>query len=297
MVSDNIINGKEIAAEICKDLQSKIELLKNKYKLTPGLAVILLGDDPASKVYVGSKDKKAKLLGIHSQKINLPADISENELLDHINELNNNSDIHGILVQLPLPKHIDKNKIINAIDPEKDVDGFHIINAGKLFTNQKSLVSCTPLGCLTLIKKTIGEDLSGLNAVIIGRSNIVGKPMAELLLHENCTVTITHSRTKDIKSHCQRADIIVAAVGIAKFVKADWVREGAVVIDVGINKVGEAEDDRRLVGDVDFDNVQAKVRGITPVPGGVGPMTIACLMKNTVIAAIAQNNLTSEIEL
>jgi len=270
-----IINGKEFAAKLRALTLKEIEVSG----LKPGLAVVLVGNDPASEVYVRNKDAAAREVGIAAETIKLAADISQAELLAKIAELNKDKKIHGILVQLPLPKHIDEKAVINAIDPDKDVDGFHVINAGRAFTGQAGLVPCTPLGCILLLKDLLG-DLSGMNAVVIGRSNIVGKPMANLLLAENCTVTIAHSKTRDLPGVCAQADILVAAVGRPKMVKANWVKEGAVVIDVGINRV-----DGKLCGDVDFDEVAPKCRAITPVPGGVGPMTIACLLKNTLDAA------------
>ncbi|PIR33452.1 MAG: bifunctional methylenetetrahydrofolate dehydrogenase/methenyltetrahydrofolate cyclohydrolase FolD [Alphaproteobacteria bacterium CG11_big_fil_rev_8_21_14_0_20_44_7] len=271
----NIIDGKAFAAKLRAEIAEEIK----RDGLKPGLTVILVGDDPASHVYVANKDKAANEVGINAKTIKLPADTPEADLLGKIAELNNDSAVHGILVQLPLPKHIDENAVINAIFPDKDVDGFHVINAGRAATGQDALVPCTPLGCSLMLKDVLG-DLSGLNAVVIGRSNIVGKPMANLLLKENCTVTIAHSRTKNLAEVCAQADILVAAVGRPKMVKANWVKDGAVVIDVGINR----QDDGKLCGDVDFAEVAPKCKAITPVPGGVGPMTIACLLKNTVTA-------------
>lgn len=272
----NIIDGKAFAANYRKKIAEQI----SESGLKPGLAVVLVGDDPASHVYVRNKDKAASEVGIDAQTIKLPATTSQAELLAEIERLNNDNAVHGILVQLPLPEGLDDKEVINAISPEKDVDGFHVINAGRAATGQDSLVPCTPFGCILMLKDTLG-DLSGLNAVVIGRSNIVGKPMANLLLNENCTVTIAHSRTKDLAAVCAEADILVAAVGRPKMVKADWVKQGAVVIDVGINR-GE---DGKLCGDVDFDDVAGKCKAITPVPGGVGPMTIACLLGNVLKCA------------
>ena len=271
-----IIDGKKIAAELREELKKKILDLKSTHNNIPGLTVILVGEDPASKIYVKNKAKFAKEVGINSEVIKYPAELEEKELLNKIKELNNNDKVSGILVQLPLPKHIDKRKVIETIDHRKDVDGFHPINVGNLSSGYDSSIRCTPLGCSLLLKKA-EKNLSGKHAVVIGRSNLNGKPMTQLLLKENCTVTITHSKTKDLKAECLRADIIIAAVGIPKLVKGDWVKRDAIVIDVGINKT-----DSGLVGDVDFDEVSKVAKAITPVPGGVGPMTIACLLNNTV---------------
>jgi len=271
-----IIDGKKIAAELREELKKKVVELKSTYNATPGLTVILVGEDAPSKIYVKNKEKFAKEVGMNSEVIRYPADLEEKVLLNKIKELNKNNKVSGILVQLPLPKHIDKRKVIETIDHEKDVDGFHPINVGNLSAGYESSVPCTPLGCILLLKK-VEKNLSGKHAVVIGRSNLNGKPMTQLLLKENCTVTITHSKTKDLKAECLRADIIIAAVGIPKLVKGDWVKKGAIVIDVGINKT-----DSGLVGDVDFDEVSKVAKAVTPVPGGVGPMTIACLLNNTV---------------
>ncbi len=271
-----IIDGKKAAAELREELKKKIEKLKSTYNIVPGLTVILVGEDPASKIYVKNKQKFAKEVGMNSDVIKYSADLEEKVLLDKIKELNKNPKISGILVQLPLPKHIDKRKVIETIDHGKDVDGFHPINVGNLSSGYDSNVPCTPLGCSLLLKK-IEKNLSGKHAVVIGRSNLNGKPMTQLLLKENCTVTITHSKTKNLKAECLKADIIIAAVGIPKLVKGDWVKKGAIVIDVGINKT-----DLGIVGDVDFNEVSKVAKAITPVPGGVGPMTIACLLNNTV---------------
>ena len=271
-----IIDGKKIAAELREELKKKIAELKSTYNTVPGLTVILAGEDAPSKIYVKNKEKFAKEVGINSDVIRYPADIEEKLLLDKIKELNENDKVSGILVQLPLPKHINKRKVIETIDHGKDVDGFHPMNVGNLSSGYDSSIPCTPLGCSLLLKK-IEKNLSGKHAVVIGRSNLNGKPMAQLLLKENCTVTITHSKTRDLKAECLRADIIIAAVGIPKLVKGDWIKKGAIVIDVGINKT-----DSGLVGDVDFDSVSKVAKAITPVPGGVGPMTIACLLNNTV---------------
>jgi methylenetetrahydrofolate dehydrogenase (NADP+)/methenyltetrahydrofolate cyclohydrolase len=270
-----IIDGKKEAALLREEIKKEILLLKEKTKKVPGLSVILIGDFTPSQIYVKNKEKNSKEVGINSEVIKYPKDITEQEILNKIKELNNNPEVSGILVQLPLPKHINKEKIINAIHPKKDVDGFNPINVGNLASGYDAIIPCTPLGCLHLIKK-IEKNLTGKHAVIIGRSNLNGKPMAQLLLRENCTVTIVHSKTKDLKAECQKADILVAAVGKANLVKGDWVKKDSIIIDVGINKVEE-----KIVGDVDFESVKEKVKAITPVPGGVGPMTIACLLKNT----------------
>ena len=271
-----IINGKKVAADLRGELKKKVVELKSSYNAIPGLTVILVGEDLPSKIYVKNKEKSAIEVGINSEVIRYPDNIEEKVVLNKIKELNKNDEVSAILVQLPLPKHIDKRKVIEAIDPKKDVDGFHPVNVGNLSSGYDSTIPCTPLGCYLLIKDT-EKNLNGKHAVIIGRSNLNGKPMTQLLLKENCTVTITHSKTKDLKSECSRADIIVAAVGRPKLVKGDWVKKGAIVIDVGINKT-----DSGLVGDVDFDEVAKVAKAITPVPGGVGPMTIACLLNNTV---------------
>ena len=271
-----IIDGKKAAAELRSQLKKKVDELKSKYNAVPGLAVILVGEDAPSKIYVRNKEKSAVEVGLNSEVIRYPADLEEKALLDKIRELNNNEKVSGIWVQLPLPKHINKRKVIETIAHEKDVDGFHPMNVGNLSSGYDSSIPCTPLGCSLLIKQ-VEKNLSGKHAVVIGRSNLNGKPMTQLLLKENCTVTITHSKTKDLKAECLRADIIIAAVGIPKLVKRDWVKKDAIVIDVGINKT-----DSGLVGDVDFDEVSKVAKAITPVPGGVGPMTIACLLNNTV---------------
>jgi methylenetetrahydrofolate dehydrogenase (NADP+)/methenyltetrahydrofolate cyclohydrolase len=270
-----IIDGKAFAANVRSEIAA--EIAANKYKI--GLTVVLVGADPASQVYVKNKDKAASEVGIKANTIKLIGSVTQKELLKRIHQLNIDESVHGILVQLPLPAQIDETAVINAIAPEKDVDGFHVINAGRAVTGQDGLVPCTPYGCILMLKDVLGS-LSGLNAVVIGRSNIVGKPMANLLLNENCTVTIAHSRTKNLPEICAQADIVVAAVGKPKMVKASWVKQGAVVIDVGINRT----EDGKLVGDVDFEEVAPKCKAITPVPGGVGPMTIACLLQNTLTA-------------
>ena len=271
-----IIDGKKAAAELRSQLKKKVDELKAKYNAVPGLTVILVGEDAPSKIYVRNKEKSAVEVGLNSEVIRYPADLEEKTLLEKIRELNNNEKVSGILVQLPLPKHINKRRVIETIAHGKDVDGFHPTNVGNLSSGYDSSIPCTPLGCSLLLKQ-VEKNLSGKHAVVIGRSNLNGKPMTQLLLKENCTVTITHSRTKDLKTECLRADIIVAAVGIPKLVKGDWIKKGAIVIDVGINKT-----DLGLVGDVDFDEASKVAKAITPVPGGVGPMTIACLLNNTV---------------
>lgn len=280
------IDGKLIAHNLRKELAVEVAEFKLKHDIQPSLTVIIVGDDPASHVYVKNKVKQTKELGMISNEIILPADTSEQYLLNQIEQLNQDNSVHGILVQLPLPKHIDESVVIAAISPDKDVDGFHAMNSGRLFNGEEgALVPCTPQGCVLLVKQHLGPDLSGLHAVVIGRSNIVGKPVAMLLLQENCTVTITHSKTKNLPEVCQQADILIAAVGIAEFVKAHWVKQGATVIDVGINRITSEEGITKLVGDVDYNDVADKCGAITPVPGGVGPMTIACLLKNTLAAA------------
>ena len=270
-----IIDGKKEAQLLRNEIKKEIESIKSKNNKVPGLTVILIGDFAPSQIYVKNKEKNAKEVGINSEVVRYPKEVTEQEVLNKIKELNDNDAVSGILVQLPLPPQINKEKIINAIDPAKDVDGFHPINVGNLSSGYNATVPCTPLGCLLLIKK-VEPNLAVKHAVIIGRSNLNGKPMAQLLLKENCTVTIVHSKTKDLKTECLKADILVAAVGVANLVKADWVKENSIVIDVGINKVGD-----KIVGDVEFETVKEKTRAITPVPGGVGPMTIACLLKNT----------------
>ena len=271
-----IIDGKKIAERLREKLKKKITEFKTNLKIAPGLSVILVGEDPASQIYVKNKVKYSKEIGIDSEVIRYPENIQEKIVLDKIIELNKNQKVSGILVQLPLPQHINKQKVIETILPEKDVDGFHPINVGNLSSGYDSKIPCTPLGCLILLKE-VEKNLSGKHVVIIGRSNLNGKPMAQLLLRENCTVTITHSKTKDLKSECNKADIIIAAVGKPKLVKGDWVKKNAIVIAVGINKTING-----IVGDVDFDEVAKIAKAVTPVPGGVGPMTIACLLSNTV---------------
>jgi methylenetetrahydrofolate dehydrogenase (NADP+)/methenyltetrahydrofolate cyclohydrolase len=271
-----LIDGKKAAAELREELKQEVANLKTKHNKVPGLTVILIGDMAPSQIYVRNKEKSANEVGLKSEVIKYPDTVEEKTVLEKIEELNNDETVSGILVQLPLPKHIDKQKVIETIAPSKDVDGFHPMNVGNLSSGYESSVPCTPLGCYLMIKK-IEPNLSGKKAVVVGRSNLNGKPMTQLLLKENCTVTITHSRTKDLKAECLEADIIVAAVGIPELVKGDWVKKDAIVIDVGINKT-----ENGLVGDVAFDEVSRVAKALTPVPGGVGPMTIACLLKNTV---------------
>ena len=271
-----LIDGKKIAAELREELKIEVSELKTKYNKVPGLTVILIGDMAPSQIYVRNKEKSANEVGLNSEIIKYPDTVEEKTVLEKIVELNKDDSISGILVQLPLPKHINKQKVIETITPSKDVDGFHPMNVGNLSSGYESSVPCTPLGCYLMIKK-IEPNLSGKKAVIVGRSNLNGKPMTQLLLKENCTVTITHSKTKNLQAECLAADIIVAAVGIPELVKGDWIKKDAIVIDVGINKT-----ENGLVGDVDFKEVSKVAKALTPVPGGVGPMTIACLLKNTV---------------
>ena len=270
-----IIDGKKESEILRDEIKKEIISIKNKTNKVPGLSVILIGDLVPSQIYVRNKEKNSKEVGMNSNIIKYSKDVTEEEVLKKIKELNNDKNVSGILVQLPLPDQIGKEKIINSIDPSKDVDGFHPINVGNLASGYKAIVPCTPLGCLILIKK-VEKNLSGKHAVIIGRSNLNGKPMAQLLLKENCTVTIVHSKTKNLKEECSKADILIAAAGRAKLVKKDWVKNGSIIIDVGINQEGD-----KIVGDVSFEEVKDKAKAITPVPGGVGPMTIACLLKNT----------------
>jgi len=284
-----IIDGKAFAAKVREQVAEHVLRLKDEHGLTPGLAVVLVGEDPASQVYVKSKGKLTVEVGMNSYEHKLDADTSEEDLLALINQLNADPKVHGILVQLPLPPHMNSDLVINAIDPAKDVDGFHISNVGLLGTGQKSMVPCTPLGSLMMLRDHLGS-LSGLNAVIVGRSNIVGKPMAQLLLGDSCTVTIAHSRTKDLADVCRRADILVAAVGRPEMIPGDWLKPGATVIDVGINRI-ERDGKKKLVGDVEFASASAVAGAITPVPGGVGPMTIACLLANTLTATCRANGL------
>jgi len=286
-MSAEIIDGKEFSARIRAQVATHVARLKEENGITPGLAVVLVGEDPASQVYVRSKGKMTTEVGMKSVEHRLDADTSQQDLLALINDLNADPTIHGILVQLPLPGHLNEDLVINSIDPAKDVDGFHILNVGLLGTGQKSMVPCTPLGCLMMLREHLGP-LAGKDAVIIGRSNIVGKPMAQLLLGDSCTVTICHSKTNDLQSVVRRADIVVAAVGRPQMVPGNWIKPGATVIDVGINRI-EEDGKKRLVGDVDFASVSQVAGAITPVPGGVGPMTIACLLANTLTACCRAN--------
>jgi methylenetetrahydrofolate dehydrogenase (NADP+)/methenyltetrahydrofolate cyclohydrolase len=293
-MSATIIDGKVFAAKVRGLVSESVAKLKAEHGIKPGLAVVLVGEDPASQVYVRSKGKMTVEVGMNSVEHKLNADTSEVDLLKLIDELNNDSSIHGILVQLPLPTHLNEDLVINSINPAKDVDGFHISNVGLLGTGQKSMVPCTPLGCLMMLRDYHGS-LSGLNAVVVGRSNIVGKPMAQLLLGDSCTVTIAHSRTKDIQSVTRRADIVIAAVGRPEMVTGEWIKPGATVIDVGINRIDapeKGEGKTRLVGDCDYGSCANVAGAITPVPGGVGPMTIACLLANTVTACCRAHRLT-----
>ena len=293
----NLIDGKAFAQELKQKVAKYVNFLKSDKGIIPGLAVVIVGDDPASHVYVRSKGKQTVEVGMKSVEHKLAENTSEELLLDLIKKLNNDISIHGILVQLPLPKHLNEDLIINAINPSKDVDGFHISNVGLLGTGQKSMVPCTPLGCLKLLKNHHNNNLAGLNAVVVGRSNIVGKPMAQLLLGESCTVTIAHSKTKDLQQVTLAADIVVAAVGRAEMVDSTWIKRGATVIDVGINRVNAKSGKTRLVGDVEFESVFQIAGGITPVPGGVGPMTISCLLANTAVACARINDLEDPSDL
>lgn len=283
----SIIDGKAFAANLKEDVARKVAFLKANHNLTPGLAVVLVGEDPASQVYVRNKNKSTIEAGMNSFEHLMNDNVSEADLIAKVQELNNDPAVHGILVQLPLPKHINEAAVIETIAPEKDVDGFHVINSGLLATGGQGMVPCTPLGCIMMLKDQLGS-LSGLDAVVVGRSNIVGKPMAQLLLNESCTVTIAHSRTRNLADVVGRSDIVVAAVGAPELVKGDWIKKGATVIDVGINRIEKADGKTRLVGDVEFDSAVLRAGAITPVPGGVGPMTIAVLLKNTVTAACRQ---------
>ena len=288
-----IIDGKAFAATVREKVAAQVATLKADHGITPGLAVVLVGEDPASEVYVRNKGKQTVEVGMNSYEHKMDADTTEEALLAVIDKLNNDPAVHGILVQLPLPDHLNEDLVIGAIAPEKDADGFHISNVGLLGTGQKAMVPCTPLGCLMMLRDHHGS-LSGLNAVVVGRSNIVGKPMANLLLRDSCTVTIAHSRTKDIEAVCRQADIVVTAVGRPQMVTGDWIKPGAIVIDVGINRVPapeKGEGKMRLVGDVDFASAAEVAGAITPVPGGVGPMTIACLLANTLTACCRANGL------
>ena len=295
----NIIDGKAFSERIREKVKSHVDNLKTNHDIVPGLAVVLVGEDPASKVYVKNKGIQTKKAGMNSYEYKLEETVDEKTLLELVKKLNDDPNVHGILCQLPLPKHLNEDMIINTIKPAKDVDGFHISNVGLLNTGQKSLVPCTPLGCLMLLREFVG-NLEGKKATVIGRSNIVGKPMFNLLLSENCTVTVVHSKTKNIEEICKTSDIIVAAVGRPNFVKSSWIKQGAVIIDVGINRVNieeNGETKSKLIGDVDFENCSKFANAITPVPGGVGPMTIACLLANTLVACCRSNNLKEPEEL
>ena len=286
-----IIDGKLFSRKLRDQVAEHVNALKKENNVTPGLAVVLVGEDPASQVYVRSKGKQTIEAGMNSYEHKLSEDTSEEDLLELVNRLNDDNEVHGILVQLPLPEHINEDAVINAIDPVKDVDGFHISNVGLLATGQKSMVPCTPLGCLLMLKDFHGS-LAGMDAVIIGRSNIVGKPMAQLLLNESCTVSITHSKTRNLEEVVGRADIIIAAVGKPEMVKGDWIKPGATLIDVGINRVEENDGGKRLVGDAEFSSCSKIAGALTPVPGGVGPMTIACLLVNTLVACCRKHRLS-----
>ena len=292
-MATSIIDGKDYASRLRGKLKIAVNDLKEKHKIVPGLAVVLVGNDPASEIYVRNKGIQTKEAGMNSFEYRLPENTSEDDLLAKVEELNTDKFVNGILVQFPVPKHMEQQKIIERILPSKDVDGLHPVNSGYLASGLKGLVPCTPEGASLLIKDSL-PSLSGLHAVIIGRSNLVGKPIAQLLLKENCTVTICHSRTKNLQETCLSADILVAAVGIPELVKGDWVKDGAVVIDVGINRLPapeKGEGKTKLVGDVDFEGAKNRASSITPVPGGVGPMTIACLLLNTLAATCTQNNI------
>jgi methylenetetrahydrofolate dehydrogenase (NADP+) / methenyltetrahydrofolate cyclohydrolase len=286
-MSADIIDGKEFSARVRAQVGRQVAILVKQHGLQPGLAVVLAGDDPASRVYVRNKGIATVEAGMKSEEIRLSDDVSQQEVLDVVQRLNNDPQIHGILVQLPLPDQVDEMAVLDTIDPAKDVDGFHVINTGRQAVGLPAMVPCTPVGCVMMLKDKLG-DLSGLDAVVLGRSNIVGKPMASLLLAENCTVTIAHSRTKNLEDVCRRADILVAAVGRPNMVKGSWIKPGATVIDVGINRIEREDGKTKLVGDVDYAEASQVAGAITPVPGGVGPMTIACLLINTVTAACRQ---------
>jgi len=289
------IDGKAFAQGLRTRVGEAISVLQRDHGLTPGLAVVLVGEDPASQVYVRNKGKQTLEAGMNSYEHKLSEATGQEELLALITKLNDDPNVHGILVQLPLPSQIDSHAVINAIDPDKDVDGFHLINVGRLATGAPGLVPCTPLGCMMLLKDEL-KDLTGKNAVVVGRSNIVGKPMSALLLAESCTVTTAHSRTQDLPGVCREADVLVAAVGRPEMISGDWIKPGATVVDVGINRVEGDEGKTRLVGDVDYVSAQSVAGAITPVPGGVGPMTIACLLRNTVQAACAANGITFNLD-
>ena len=290
MGNAKIIDGKKLADKICNDVSKQADIIQKNHGIQPGLAVVLVGEDPASQIYVKNKGKRTIEVGFRSFEHKLDKKTSEKELLALVTKLNNDKTVNGILVQLPLPEQIDAQKILDAINPEKDVDGFHAVNSGKLWSGLEGMVPCTPLGCLIMLKETL-KDLTGMNVVVVGRSNIVGKPIAGLLLKEHCTVTIAHSRTKDLPEVCRGADILVAAVGRAEMIKGSWIKPGCAVIDVGINRVEKEDGKTKLVGDVDFEDAKKNAKFITPVPGGVGPMTIACLLVNTLTATCRQNKM------
>ena len=290
MGNAKIIDGKKLADKICNDVSEQADIIQKNHGIQPGLAVVLVGEDPASQIYVKNKGKRTIEVGFRSFEHKLDKKTSEKELLALVTKLNNDKTVNGILVQLPLPEQIDAQKILDAINPEKDVDGFHAVNSGKLWSGLEGMVPCTPLGCLIMLKETL-KDLTGMNVVVVGRSNIVGKPIAGLLLKEHCTVTIAHSRTKDLPEVCRGADILVAAVGRAEMIKGSWIKPGCTVIDVGINRVEKEDGKTKLVGDVDFEDAKKNAKFITPVPGGVGPMTIACLLVNTLTATRRQNEI------
>jgi methylenetetrahydrofolate dehydrogenase (NADP+)/methenyltetrahydrofolate cyclohydrolase len=292
MAEATLIDGKAIAADVRAQVAAMVAVLKEKHGLTPGLAVVLVGEDPASQIYVRNKGKMTVTAGMNSYEFKMPAETTQEALLAKVRELNADPNVHGILVQMPLPAHLSENDIVNAIDPDKDVDGLHPVNAGRLSLGEKNaLVSCTPLGCMILLERS-GATIEGADAVVIGRSKLVGKPVAQLLLAANATVTMAHSRTRNLAEVCRRADIVVAAVGRAEMVRGDWIKPGATVIDVGINRIDDpAGGKAKILGDVAFAEAKQVARAITPVPGGVGPMTIACLLLNTVTAACQQNGL------
>jgi methylenetetrahydrofolate dehydrogenase (NADP+) / methenyltetrahydrofolate cyclohydrolase len=289
-MSAYIIDGKAIAAKVRADVAAEVARMKAQHGFAPGLAVVLVGEDPASKIYVRNKAEQTVEVGMQSFEHKLPEETTEAALLDLVQRLNRDPAVHGILVQMPLPKHIDSVKVLDSIDPAKDVDGFHPVNVGKLSIGERALAPCTPVGSI-ILAKSVKHDLSGLDAVVVGRSNIVGKPMAQLLLRENCTVTIAHSRTKNLPEVVRRADLVVAAIGKPECVKGDWIKPGAIVIDVGINRIVKPDGKGKLIGDVAFAEAAQVASAITPVPGGVGPMTIACLLRNTVIAACRRRGL------
>ncbi|MEC8876945.1 MAG: bifunctional methylenetetrahydrofolate dehydrogenase/methenyltetrahydrofolate cyclohydrolase FolD [Pseudomonadota bacterium] len=290
MGNAKIIDGKKLADKICSDVSKQGDIIQKNHGIQPGLAVVLVGEDPASQIYVKNKGKRTIEVGFRSFEHKLDKKTSEKELLALVTKLNNDKTVNGILVQLPLPEQIDAQKVLDTINPEKDVDGFHAVNSGKLWSGLEGMVPCTPLGCLIMLKETL-KDLTGMNVVVVGRSNIVGKPIAGLLLKEHCTVTIAHSRTKDLPEVCRGADILVAAVGRAEMIKGSWIKPGCTVIDVGINRVEKEDGKTKLVGDVDFEDAKKNAKFITPVPGGVGHMTIACLLVNTLTATRRQNEI------